>query len=392
MNKKVAYIFFRQVSESDTFSISDLKNLNREGLEINVFAILHKKKGSKKIYKNKDINLHKINYLSFLNILYMPLVFIDTLFFVLRNNKFNFKSLFKNLFIIPSSLDILRNLKKLKPDVVHLFWGHYPALVGYLVHKYLVESKLSMFLGAYDIYYENPISEIVAKSSDFLVTHSSKNIEIIKNKFNVDRKIEVIKRGVDLSDFNLSDALRIKNNYSIIYAGRLIKEKNIELIIDTFSEIYKNYPELTLDIYGDGNYKNYLKKYAFQKLPVEKVKFNGFVQQKKLIDIYMKSNIFIMTSTKDGEVLPNALKEAMCAGCICITTKTLGIEELIDDGVNGFIVQNEVNDVINKTKYILNLQENEVEFIRTCAQNKIIRHFSAEASMNAYIELWGLGS
>ena len=112
----------------------------------------------------------------------------------------------------------------------------------------------------------------------------------------------------------------------------------------------------------------------------------------KLIDIYMKSNIFIMTSTKDGEVLPNALKEAMCAGCICITTKTLGIEELIDDGVNGFIVQNEVNDVINKTKYILNLQENELEFIRTCAQNKIIKHFSAEASMNAYIELWGLDS
>ena len=33
--------------------------------------------------------------------------------------------------------------KKEKPDVVHLFWGHYPSLVGFLVNKVLKNSKIS---------------------------------------------------------------------------------------------------------------------------------------------------------------------------------------------------------------------------------------------------------
>ena len=53
--------------------------------------------------------------------------------------------------LIPMSFYMFEKLKKEKPDIVHLFWGHYPSLVGYLVKKNMPDTKLSQFLGAYDL-------------------------------------------------------------------------------------------------------------------------------------------------------------------------------------------------------------------------------------------------
>ena len=39
----------------------------------------------------------------------------------------------KSVVFVPRSLDLLASVRARRPDVVHLFWGHYPAIVGYLV-------------------------------------------------------------------------------------------------------------------------------------------------------------------------------------------------------------------------------------------------------------------
>ena len=53
-----------------------------------------------------------------------------------------------------------------------------------------------------------------------------------------------------------------------------------------------------------------------------------------------ESRYFIFLSNKKSERLPNVLKEAMQCGCVCISSKTKGIEELIQHGVNGFTISN----------------------------------------------------
>ena len=51
-----------------------------------------------------------------------------------------------------------------------------------------------------------------------------------------------------------------------------------------------------------------------------------------------ESDIFLFLSSKAGERLPNVVKEAMLSGCICIVSNTPGIDELIEDGKTGFII------------------------------------------------------
>ncbi|MDB9985046.1 glycosyltransferase family 4 protein [Gammaproteobacteria bacterium] len=391
MRNKIAYVFMRELSISDTFSISDLRNLKRENIKISVLSILKKKRQNPSFF-DEGISFYQPNTRSLLNIVRCPFIFIDALIFVLKANKFDFKNLIKNLYIIPSSIQVLKNLKEIKPKVVHLFWGHYPSLVGYLVLKHLKESKLSMFLGAYDVHTNNPLTKIVGNRSHFLITHSSSNISLIKEKIGINRNIEVIERGVDTEYLNINEKKITRCHKSMVYAGRLIKDKNIETVIDVYSESQKLFPYLKLDIYGDGDRKNFLLQYAKKVSPNGVINFHGEVNQKILAKKLRQANIFVFTSVKKGEVLPNALKEAMFAGCVCITTYTPGIEMLIDDRINGFIENNSVLEISSRIRKILSYDDKRLKFIRSMAQKKIHNDFSAIDSMNKYIKLWEINT
>ena len=391
MRHKIANIFMREISISDTFSISDLRNLKRENIEISVLSIL-KKKGKNPSFFDEGISFYQSNTKSLLNIVRCPFIFIDALIFVLKANKFDFKNLIKSLYIIPASIEILNNLKKIRPEIVHLFWGHYPSLVGYLVLEHLKDSKLSMFLGAYDIHVKNPMSKIIYEKCDFLITHSSSNIEIIKEEFRIDRKIEVIERGVDLSYVDINHEKWPRNENTIVFAGRLIKDKNIETLIDAYSKSQKHNHNLQLDIYGDGARRVYLEKYAKQLCPDGKINFHGQTEQKILLKKFQQANIFIFASKKKGEILPNALKEAMYAGCICISTMTPGLESLISNNINGFIVDNNADEISLRINKILSSDKKTTALIRKLASQKIIEEFDALNSMNKYIKIWQINT
>ena len=66
------------------------------------------------------------------------------------------------------------------------------------------------------------------------------------------------------------------------------------------------------------------------------------------------SDIFLFLSSKAGERLPNVVKEAMLAGCICIVSNTPVIDELIEDGKTGFIIEEKnyalIPDLISSLK------------------------------------------
>ena len=53
------------------------------------------------------------------------------------------RDLARSLVLSPRALDVLAAMKADPPDVIHLFWGHYPAIVGYLVRHDLPDVVLS---------------------------------------------------------------------------------------------------------------------------------------------------------------------------------------------------------------------------------------------------------
>lgn len=156
-------------------------------------------------------------------------------------------------------------------------------------------------------------------------------------------KSTIIKNPVDKKFYEVKD---VKNKNNIITVGRLESQKNHKLLIDSFAKVKDKLNGEKLLIYGDGSLENYLKNYV-NSLGLEgEVEFKGNVNN--IEKILSSSKVFVLSSNYEG--MPNALMEAMAVGVPCISTNCPcgGPKDLIDDGINGILVEcNNVTEMSN---------------------------------------------
>ena len=378
---------------SETFASSDIQSLNKLNPELSVYSLKSKHSDYNRMIKDRKLQNISIftckvkeNILGLIEIIKSPFLFISLLFWLIKNDLKKTGHFIRCFALIPASFYILSQLKKEKPDVVHLFWGHYPSLVGFLVKKVLKNSKISMFLGAYDLEYNLNISKDLAKNADFIFTHAKANIPQL-NKMNIKTDgINVIHRGINIKDLSLVIESIHKKSNQIICAGRFLPDKGFDKVIDIFSKLHKNINSSNLVLVGYGSAQSDLEKQTIDLKIESNVTFTGYLSQNDVLKFMVESDIFLFLSSKAGERLPNVVKEAMLAGCICIVSNTPGIDELIEHGKTGFIIESNNYDLI--PNLISSLDEIKKEEIRTNAKEFILKNFDVELSMKKYINIW----
>lgn len=382
---------------SETFASLDIETLRQQGQEISVFCMRPKHPLFNKLLIERGHSGLSVLHFSMCSVfssavffLRHPLMVLSLIRWFSSSCKSNPRHLAKSFLMLPSALSIFSRLYKEKPDVVHLFWGHYPSMVGFLVKKYMPKTVLSMFLGAHDLVTAYPGSARLSKIADLLFTHSKSNLPMIAEMGMDATKFNVVVRGTKLSGGQglCFDKFEGLNNIKILTACRLVNGKGVDDILNIFKDVLGNFPDATLIVAGDGPARQDLIKLS-KRLNVERgVRFLGHVPQETLLEYMRESQFFILMSKCSGERLPNVVKEAMHQCCIAISTNTPGIDELIDDGVNGYVVgfgsiqsaAAAVNNSINNAELALSMAKK--------ARKKIKYDFNVEVSMSRYLQLW----
>ena len=124
----------------------------------------------------------------------------------------------------------------------------------------------------------------------------------------------------------------------IVGVGSLSEQKDWMTAIKAFEIFIEIYQEYKLIIYGEGEYRKLLEDYvSLNPLLCGKVEFPGFVPN--IHEAICKSAVFVSSSKYDG--ISNSILEAMALGlpCICTDAPVGGARMLINDGVNGFLVE-----------------------------------------------------
>jgi glycosyltransferase involved in cell wall biosynthesis len=277
-----------------------------------------------------------------------------------------------------------------KPDIIHVFWGHYPSMIGILIKRFCPGIILTQFLGTYDLLAEYPGSIYLSKYADGLITHSVKNVSIMHKLGINTSKIKIIYRGVLVKE-QLPDLLEKYgrlNTPAFMTASRMVKEKGGDDVMKIFAEIIKYYPAAKLYVIGSGNYKSVLEKKATDTNMEKSIIFIEHVPQTELIKMMSKVHFFILMSRSIADRLPNVLKEAMLQQCVAVTTNTDGIEELIDDGLSGIITH--IGDINLAAKEIINCIRNpDIAILMAKNAREVIKNkFDVKKSMLSYADLW----
>lgn len=123
---------------------------------------------------------------------------------------------------------------------------------------------------------------------------------------------------------------------TIISVARLFPQKRQEILIKAFANIAERFPEWKLVIYGEGPERDSLESLvsSFKSQVSSRILLPGRCDT--VIEEMNKAKIFAFSSDYEG--LSNAMLEAVCVGLPIVSTRVSGTDELIRDGVNGYVV------------------------------------------------------
>ena len=146
-------------------------------------------------------------------------------------------------------------------------------------------------------------------------------------------KIIKIPYGVDLKEFSLIKNKKKKDSkFRIISTGSISIRKGSHYLLEAFNNL--NLPNSELIFIGDiGNdFNKIIKKYSNKN----NVKFINKQNQEKLKYFYNDANLFVLCSIEEGLAMVQA--QAMACGLPVICTTNTGGSEIIDDGINGYVL------------------------------------------------------
>ena len=119
----------------------------------------------------------------------------------------------------------------------------------------------------------------------------------------------------------------------MIYVGRLEKVKGVQNILKGLEKADKKFH---LSIVGDGEYTNELKRLSHKLLLDDNVDFLG--RRDDIPELLSKADVFVhLPEWEEGFGI--AVVEAMASGLICICGNVGALPEIIEDGVNGYLVE-----------------------------------------------------
>jgi glycosyltransferase involved in cell wall biosynthesis len=151
-----------------------------------------------------------------------------------------------------------------------------------------------------------------------------------------ENKITVFPDGVDLALIDSVKAAK-KEKDTIIFVGRLIPHKHVDDLILAVQILKRAIPGIRLKVVGGGQESESLKSLA-SRLKLEKhVSFLGIIPEyKDMIKEIKRSQLLVLPSTREGFGI--VLIEAFASNIPCVAYSSDGVVDVIDDGINGYLV------------------------------------------------------
>ena len=294
-------------------------------------------------------------------------------------------------FGLPAQQKLIQHWKQHRPDIVHiategpLGWSalqaakrlNIPTISSFHTnfHQYSGHYGLGIFakpIQNYLKHFHNQTLGTLAPTKKLAMELSDQGY----------RNVSVMTRGVDTQQFHPSKRCQTlrkqwganEQDTVVLYVGRLAKEKNIQLVIDAFHEIYATDPQAKLVFVGDGPMRDALKKQCPQAI------FVGNQQGEALAKCYASGDVFLFPSIT--ETFGNVVPEALASGLAVVAFNYAAAAQLITHQHNGLLVDFSDDNAFIQAALEL-VQRSELQQHCKTQAHKQIQHLSWISVCNA---------
>lgn len=181
----------------------------------------------------------------------------------------------------------------------------------------------------YTLLLNSHIVKVVYKNSKLLLAVTLESKSLI-NRYHKNENIFVIP-AISHDGKNQHSINELKNEFKLMYAGRLIYWKNVDIIIKALGLLHKHGYKFKLDIVGEGPDKNRLRRIVSELGLSEWVYFKGLLKQDILFEEYKNHSLFVFASSHDSGGM--VVIEAISMHLPVLFLDTGGPKEIFD-GIN----------------------------------------------------------
>jgi glycosyltransferase involved in cell wall biosynthesis len=182
----------------------------------------------------------------------------------------------------------------------------------------------------------------------------------VKERFSqqgVTTPIHVIPTGIQVDRFQggTVKAERSEGEEVCLYIGRLAHEKSVDAVVRVFARIHQERPSTRLWLVGDGPARPALEEQVRQLGLSGACRFFGFVPRDTLRDFVASSRLFLFCSVTETQGL--VLLEAQAGGLPAVAFASSGVNEAVDSGQTGFLVEQGREDLMAEAALKILTQE-----------------------------------
>ena len=259
-----------------------------------------------------------------------------------------------------------------------------------LIAKYFFGAKIKIIFNSEAQRYHTTFTKWLISKMDSITSTSQKAAKYLTKEPNI-----IIPHGIDLKRFfppedkqSSWNKLNFPGSYGIGIFGRVRHSKGIDILVDAAIKVIPEYPEATVIICGE----NQIEDLAYKNNMISKIKEAGLEKRiiflgrkpfKDLPALYQAMSVVAALSRNEGYGLTPL--EGMASGAAVLTSSEGVWDELIRNGVDGYVVE---TDNVDQTAEKLNLLLNDKERTKVMGETaaKYAKNFSVEKEAKKIIE------
>jgi glycosyltransferase involved in cell wall biosynthesis len=300
-------------------------------------------------------------------------------------------------FVLSAAWYSLSSAREFQPDIVHVFFGIPDGPLGWLLKRTLNVPYIISLRGAdvpsdevkrFSKHYRvlRPLIRFLWRDADALVAVSN-GLRSHAEQLTPDVPVQVISNAMDLSQFTPPRHREAQGPVRLLYVGRFTVAKNVETLIEAIDVLTgREVGDFELDLVGEGVQRPALERLVAERGLTRRVHFSDWVPRDHIFDRYRRADIFATATTWEG--MPNTVLEAMACGLPIVGTQAPGLQELVQESVNGYLVP--MKDAVALADALALLIDNGYERRRMGRQSRLLveRQFAWEQIAAQYVEVY----
>ena len=299
-------------------------------------------------------------------------------------------------------LGLIRNLVRLYKEINPQLIFHYtikPNIYGTLAARYCGIPSVIITTGLGHLFeFKNRIvSTITLFLYRISCTFSKKTLFLNSNDLDVFVYKKVVKKskaillrgeGIDLDWFSPKKVQKHPRKTIFLFAGRLLIDKGVNEYVEAAQKIRAQYKDVEFQILGFVDQSN-PNSIAYQQIiEWQHKKIISYLGETSDVRPYLAKCDCLVFPSYYREGVSRILMEASAMECPIITTDNVGCREVVDDGINGFLViPKDVSSLVEAIGKFLNLCIEDRQLRGKLGRSKMNREFDQEIVFRQYDEI-----